>query len=166
MNEPFISAEVLPEPELEFASQQQIEHPATGLGLFGPVESNGIEKPNRINYAVIGTRDGIAGFQSFAARLNTPIDPPPEMSEVLWPHFPGFEEAMHAVFPKTAPVSEPLNPKEIDAAANQGDDYKRVFDVTGLYLKAIRALEKKDTDINVTICVVPEIIFKNCRPFL
>lgn len=164
MNEPLINAELLPEPELEFASRQQIEHPATGLALFGPVESNGIEKPSRINYAVIGTRDGIAGFQSFAARLNTPIDPPPEMSEVLWPHFPGFEEAMHALFPKAAPLSEPLDAKEIDSAANQGDDHKRVFDVTGLYLKAIRVLERKDTDINVTICVVPEIIYKNCRP--
>src|SRR5258708_19214013 len=113
----FLNAELLPEPELEFASGQQIEHPATGLELFGPVDSSGIEKPNRISYAVIGSPDGIAGFGAFAARLNSPIDPPPDMSEVLWPHFPGIEEAMHAVFSKSVTLSEPLNPKHISPTA-------------------------------------------------
>src|SRR5665213_4107469 len=159
-----LNVEVLPEPELEFATGQQVEHPATGLGLFGPVDSMGIEKPNRISYAVIGSPDGIAGFGAFAARLNSPIDPPPERSEILWPHYPGFEEAMHAEFPKTAPLSESLDPKNIEATANQGDDYKRVFDVTGLYLSAIQALAKKDNAIDMTICVVPEIVYANCRP--
>src|SRR6266498_2599028 len=88
MSEMLLNAELLPEPELEFASQQQIEHPSTGLALFGPVESNGLEKPSRINYAVIGRPQGIAGFEAFASRLNSSIGPPPEMSEVLWPHFP------------------------------------------------------------------------------
>src|SRR3954466_14438958 len=78
MSDPILSAELLPEPELEFATGQQIEHPAAGLGLFGPVDSSGIEKPNRISYAVIGSPDGIAGFGAFATRLNSPIDPPPE----------------------------------------------------------------------------------------
>jgi hypothetical protein len=164
MSNPLLSAEVLPEPELEFATGQQIEHPATGLGLFGPVDSSGIEKPNRISYAVIGSPDGIAGFGAFATRLNSPIDPPPERSEILWPHYPGFEEAMHAVFPKSAPLTEALDPKKIDATANQGDDYKRVFEVTGLYLGAIQALARKDTAIDMTICVVPEIVYTNCRP--
>src|SRR5438552_1082840 len=119
-----LNAEVLPEPELEFASYQQIENPATGLGLFGSVDRMGIEKPNRISYAVIGSSDGIAKFGAFAARLNSPINPPPERSEILWPHYPGFEEALHAVFPKSAPFTEMIDGKEIDAAANQSDDHK------------------------------------------
>jgi len=164
MNELLLNAELLPEPELEFASHQHIEHPATGLALFGPVESSGLEKPGRINYAVIGSTFGISGFEGFAARLNSPIDPPPEMSAVLWPHFPGIEEAMHAIFPKSAPLAEMIDSKEIESAANQGDDYKRVFDVTSLYLRAIKALAHKDTAIDVTVCVVPEIVHKNCRP--
>jgi hypothetical protein len=49
-------------------------------------------------------------------------------------------------------------------AFNQADDHKRVFDVTSLYLRAIRALSRKDTAIDVTVCIVPEIIHKNCRP--
>ena len=71
---------------------------------------------------------------------------------------------MHAIFPKSAPLAEALDPKKIDATANQGDDYKRVFEVTGLYLGAIRALARKDTAIDMTICVVPEIVYTNCRP--
>ena len=77
MSDLSLSAELLPEPDMEFAAHQRVEHPATGLGLFGPVDSTGIEKPSRINYAVIGNADGIAGFGAFAARLNTPINPPP-----------------------------------------------------------------------------------------
>ena len=130
MSNPLLNVEVLPEPELEFATGQQIEHPAKGLGLFGPVDSSGIEKPNRISYAVIGSPDGIAGFGAFAARLNSPIDPPPERSEILWPDYPGFEEAMHAVFPKSAPLSESLDPKKIAATANQGDNSVSVFTVS------------------------------------
>jgi hypothetical protein len=54
--------------------------------------------------------------------------------------------------------------RDIETASNQADDYKRVFDVTNLYLCAIKALARKDTPIDVTVCVVPEIIHKNCRP--
>jgi hypothetical protein len=164
MSDLLLNAELLAEPELEFASGQQIEHPATGLALFGPVDSKGIERPNRISYAVIGSPQGISGFEAFAACLNSPIRPPPEVSEVLWPNFPGYEEAIHAVFPKSAPFSEVVSLKEIEAASNQADDYKRVFDVTNLYLRAIKALARKDTTVDLTICVVPEIIYKNCRP--
>jgi hypothetical protein len=160
----FLSAEVLPEPELEFASKQQIEHPSIGLGLFGPVDSSGIEKPNRINYAVVGSAGGIGKFELFAARLNSPIAPPPERSEILWPHYPGFEEAMHAVFPKVAPLTETIDATEIEKAASQSNDHKRVFDVTGLYLNSIQALTRKDAATDMTICIVPEIVFTNCRP--
>lgn len=156
--------QVFSEPELEFTQGQRLDHPALGLTLFGPVESNGIEHPGRINYALIAPTDSVDRFKEFAERLNGPIEPPKDKSDVLWPHFPGFEEAMHAEFPAEPPVIETIDPAEIKRAAFEPDDHKRVFEVTNLYLDAIKALARKDAHIDVAICVVPEFVFKNCRP--
>lgn len=155
---------VFPEPELEFFGGQPMDHPALGLTLFGPVESNGIERPGRIDYALIGTAEGTAAFSKFAEKINHPIAPPADKSDVLWPHFPGFEEAMHAEFPADAPILETIDPNALEKAANEPDDHKRVFEVTNLYLDAIKALARKDAKVDVAICVVPEFVFKNCRP--
>lgn len=156
--------QVFPEPQLEFASGQRINHPAIGLTLFGPVETNGIERPGRIQYAVIGTPSGTKAFQAFAELINHPVTPPEDKSEVLWPPFPGFEEAMHAEFPSDPPFTELVDAVALERAAHQEDDHKRVYDVTNLYLDAIKALERKDAKVDVAVCVVPEFVFKNCRP--
>ena len=41
---------------------------------------------------------------------------------------------------------------------------QRVFQVTDLYLNAIKALARMDTTVALAICVVPEFVYKNCRP--
>ncbi len=163
MNEPPLTVEVLPEPQTEFAAKQMHSHPAVGLTLFGPVESQGLEKPTRINYAVIGCQGGIAAFHAFAQRLTSQVVPPPDKSPMIWPHYPGFEETMHAVFPVAGVPVETVSRVDVEAAAQQSDDHKRVFDVTSLYLRSIQALVRRDNAVDVTICVVPEIVYKNCR---
>jgi len=163
MNELNTNMQVFPEPDLEFASGQTMDHPAIGLTLFGPVESNGIEKPGRIEYAVIGTQEGAAAFELFAKRIKNPIAPPEGKKENLWPHFPGFEEAMHAEFPESAPWVEIIDTKALEKAAFEPNDHERVYKVASLYLDAISALAHKDARIDVVVCVVPEFVFKNCR---
>lgn len=155
--------QVFPEPVMEFANGQLVNHPAIGLTLFGPVETNGIERPGRIQYAVVGPINGAKAFQAFAERINHPVESPDSKSETLWPPFPGFEEAMHAEFPAEPPFTELVDAKALEKAAHQPDDHKRVYDVTNLYLDAIKALERKDAKVDVVICVVPEFVFKNCR---
>lgn len=156
--------EVFPEPELEFADQQVVEHPAAGLGLFGPVETKGILKPDRINYAVIGTNAGIEKFQKFAEMLNGAVLSPEDKSADLWPHFPGFEEATHAEFNPDPELVEAVSDDHLIAAATDRDAHKRVFSVTDIYLNAIEALAERDSRVDVVVCVVPEVVFKNCRP--
>lgn len=155
---------VFPEPDLEFLNAQTLDHPALGLTLFGPAESNGIEKPGRIDYALLGSPQGASAFEQFADAINHPILAPKEKSDALWPHFPGFEEAMHSVFPASPPFLESINYAALEKAANEPDDHKRVYDVTNLYLDAIKALARKDAKVDVAVCVVPEFVFKNCRP--
>jgi len=158
------TAVVFPEPELEFACGQKMDHPAIGLTLFGPVEGQGIEAPGRVAYAVIGTEEGIASFKGFAESINRPIAPPEGKSDILWPHFPGFEEAMHATFPATPPWTEVIDAAALKEAVSEPDDHQRVYRVTNLYLDAIKVLAQKDATVDVAICVVPELVYKNCRP--
>ncbi len=164
MSKLYDQIEVIPEPKLEFADGQLIEHPASGLGLFGPVETQGIQKPDRINYAIIGTREGIGKFQSFAALLNGPVLSPADKSSDLWPHYPGFEEATHSEFSSDTSLVETISDKVLQKAVVDMDDHKRVYSVSDIYLNAIKALAEKDSRIDVVICVVPEVVFKNCRP--
>jgi len=157
-------ATILPEPELEFALEQRYKHPAIGLELFGPFESTGIEKPKRIEYALLGSKNGIASFEAFAARINSFIGSPEGKSSALWPEFPGVEEALQATLPLITPFKQEIPPSAIERAAAQADDHERVYQVTNLYLEALKALAKKDSKIDVAICIVPEIVYKNCRP--
>ena len=103
------SVSVFDEPQLEFASGEMLEHPRDGLTLFGPVDSKGIEKPSHLCYGVVGTKSGVGAFREFVKVVNRPIPTDDNLNEVLWPHFPGFEEAFHAVLP-----TEPAWVEELD----------------------------------------------------
>ena len=156
--------EFLDEPPLEFAGGQQAKSPRSGLTVFGPASSGGIDKPRSLSYAVIGTSSGVDQFTRFAQLLNQVILSPGNMDARLWPHFPGFEESFHAVFPVSPPFIETIEEKRLVLAATEKEDHARVYEVTNQYMNAIEAIAKKDTRVDFVICVVPEIIFKNCRP--
>jgi hypothetical protein len=155
---------VLPEPEMEFGGGQKFGHPALGLTLFGPVEGGNIEQPKPISHAVIGTSEGIAAFEDFAELISHPIASPVSKSEEIWPFFPGIEEAFGASLPSKSPHTELVDHRALLDAAKVPDDHQRVFQVTSLYLDALKAIARKDAAVHLAVCVVPEIIFKNCRP--
>src|SRR6188474_3502976 len=103
------SLTVFDEPQLEFACGERMEHPRDGLTLFGPVDSKGMEKPTHLPYGVIGTRGGIKAFADFVKTANRPIPTDSDFDDVLWPHFPGFEEAFHTILPQTPSWIEELD---------------------------------------------------------
>jgi len=155
---------VFDEPELIFAHNQGVIHPRDGLTLFGPVDSKGIQKPRHIRYGIVGTPSGTAAFHRFAEKIRLPIFSDSELKEVLWPHFPGFEEAFHAIWPETPDWGENINEEKLITAASQSDDHKRVFSVVEIYLEVIRTAKRSDNVCDVFVCVIPEIVWKNCRP--
>lgn len=152
------------EPQLEFASGEMLEHPRDGLTLFGPVDSKGIEKPSHLCYGVVGTKAGVSSFQEFVKAINRPIPTENTLDDILWPHFPGFEEAFHAVLPAEPSCVEELNELDVKNAATDLDDHKRVFSVVSLFLNRVRAAKKSDEPFRFFIVVVPDFIFTNCRP--
>lgn len=158
------SVTVFDEPQLEFASGERLEHPRDGLTLFGPVDSKGIERPSNLCYGVVGTKTGVAAFRTFVKAINRPIPTGSDLDEVLWPHFPGFEEAFHAVLPDTPSWVEELDEQDLQNAVTERDDHRRVFGVVSLFLSPIRAAKKSDEPFRFFVVIVPDIVYKNCRP--
>jgi len=158
------SVTVFDEPQLEFASGERLEHPRDGLTLFGPVDSRGFEKPSHLSYGVIGTKAGVASLRQFVKAINQPIATDSKLDEMLWPSYPGFEEAFHAVLPTEPAWVKELDELVVQNAATELDDHKRVFAVVSLFLSELRAAKKSDENFRFFLIIVPDVIFANCRP--
>jgi hypothetical protein len=155
---------VFDEPQLEFASGGQLEHPCDGLTLFGPADSEGIEKPQELSYGVIGTKNGVAAFRDFARAMARSILTGNYLDEAVWPHFPGFEGAFHARLPVEPAWATELDTLELKDAATERDDHKRVFSVTSFYLNRITEVKKPGKPLHFIAVIVPDFVFANCRP--
>jgi hypothetical protein len=156
------SLSVFDEPQLEFASGGKLEHPRDGLALFGPADSEDTGKPKELCYGVIGTKNGAAAFREFAKAIRRPVLTESHLNDVLWPHFPGFEEAFQAVLPEPAWVAE-LDALSLKDAATERDDHKRVFGVTSLFLERLKVAKKSGRTFDFFVVVVPDFIFMTCR---
>jgi hypothetical protein len=128
------------------------------------VDSTGIERPRHITYGLFGTTTGIRSFQTFSAAINQFIRTDENFDEVLWPHFPGFEEAFHAIWSATPAWEEVIDEAKISAAASHDDPYERVFKVANLFLEPIKAAKRRDDPFQLFVCVVPDVVYTNCRP--
>lgn len=158
------SVTLFDEPKLEFASGEMLEHPRDGLTLFGPVDSKGFEKPSHLCYGIVGTKSGVGAFREFVKVINGPISTDDNLNEVLWPHFPGFEEAFHAVLPTEPAWVEELDERVVKNVASNLDAHQRVFGVVSLFLSQIRAAKRSDEPFRFFVIVVPDFVFTNCRP--
>ena len=152
---------VFDEPALEFAGGGTLEHPRDGLTLFGPMDSKA--GALKLSYAIIGTQSGVAAFRDFTRALARPIFTEDHLSEILWPHFPGFEEAFSAEFPAEPAWAEELDTLELKNAATERDDHKRIFGVTSLFLDRMTAAKFPGKRPNFFVVVVPDFVFTNCR---
>ena len=155
---------VFDEPELEFRYNQRMVHPRDGLATFGPFDTDLSSQPGRLSYIVIGTAQGMTYFKKWGNAINRPAIFAPEENRRLWPPFPGFEAAFCSQWP-----GDPIRYYQIDQeflleTLRYSDRYERVFGVVGCYLEQLKKTIKLDENIDVAICVVPDEIWKNCRP--
>lgn len=159
------SVEVLPEPELTFRYGQRLPRPHPGLSTFGPVDRDLPERPATIRYGAIGTPAGLAMLAAFMDRLRGPVVAnPEELSHRLWPPFPGFEAAFDAELPSSAAWSASVDSDELDRASRIGDPHDRAFAVVEHYLRPMKGLRARDERIDMVFCVVPEHVYRRCRP--
>jgi len=151
------------EPLIEFRYGQTLEDPHDGLSLFGPFDSDLPSHPKKITYGIIGTNRGISLFENWSNILNTP-----QISKLnkthLWPPFPGFEVAFGCEWPVKPSWVYEVNENELLRISRHRDKYTRTYGVVNIFMEAFKVLEKRDEDFNVIVCVVPEEVYRNCRP--
>lgn len=152
------------EPPLEFRYSQEMDDPHDGLSLFGPSDSGFPSQPRNISYGLIGTSVGIETFGEWSRRIRSVIYPDHKLDSRLWPLFPGFEAAFNCTWPEHPAWMIPIDDQELVAASKDRDQHKRASSVVELYLAAIRRMEKRDDPLDVIVCVVPDVVHRNCRP--
>lgn len=155
------SVTVFDEPQLEFAAGGALEYPRDGLTLFGPADSRA--RPLKLSCAIIGTPAGVGAFREFAEAIARPILTDDHLSDILWPHFPGFEEAFHATLSAEPAWVEELDALNLKNAATELDHHKRIFEVVSLYLDRMKAAKLSGQPPHFFVVIVPDFIFTNCR---
>jgi hypothetical protein len=161
-----VSVTVLEEPLLEFRYGQQLQDPHDGLALFGPTDADAPSHPKSVNYAVVGPPEGIKELHTFTGALNTPLVTTQGRlrDALLWPPYPGFEAVFDATLNPEPVAAEPIDRESLLHTARINDPNQRAYRVVDAYLKAIQRLAQRDEAISVIICVVPDEIWRNCRP--
>lgn len=146
------------EPRLRFGSGQILEDPKDGLLLFGPPE-----KPMDIHYGVIGTPSSIQRFEVWAKNLSKPIAADPKVGSSIL--FPGFETVFRMPWHAQPRVRIVVDEEALARTIHNTDPYQRVFNTVDLFAKPISNWTT-DEDIKVALwfVVVPEVLWKLCRP--
>ena len=155
---------VLPEPILEFRHHQGLVDPHDGLAMFGPYDGDLPSEPGSISYGVIGTPAGIAAFGAWSQLMKKAIPTERGLDRRLWPTFPGFEAVFACEWPTQPTWVVDLNEAGLVDASRNLDPNKRAAAVVEQYLDGIQRLHRRDDSFGVIVCVVPEIVYKNCRP--
>ncbi len=154
---------VFDEPELEFGYDRTMDDPRHGLALFGPYDATAPSRPS-MGYVTVGTPEGIEKFRSWAEEMNKPTVSAPNDNHKLWVPFPGFEASYGVPFPTSSIRSFTVNKDSIVKAATRGDPHERAYQAVQLYLNSLQRVSKLDENIGVCICVIPDVVWKNCRP--
>ena len=159
------SLHFLGEPSLEFRFSQKAVDPKVGLSIFGPYDTDFPSHPKNISYGVIGTGTGIALIKSFFEMVQGPIiSETPSKNPRLWPAFPGFQAVYYTVLPSRSTRTFELDETKLVLASTDLDPNRRAYEVVNMYLEGIQHITEPDDPLDVIVCSVPDIIFKNCRP--
>jgi hypothetical protein len=156
---------LLGEPFLEFRYDQKVVDPKLGLAIFGPHDTDLRSHPKNISFGVIGTRVGIGLAESFFSRIQSYIvSKTVSENPRLWPAFPGFQAVFHSSLPDKPTRNFEIDSTQLISASANLDPNKRAFDVVNQYLDGIKHITKPDDPLDVLVCIVPDIVYQNCRP--
>jgi hypothetical protein len=158
------SAILLEESRLEFRYKQSLEDPHDGLSLFGPYGIEVSAHPKNLTVGVIGAPEGVQAFNRWCKSIRGPVYPGEDVNPYFWPTFPGFEAAFCSDMPREPAWTHELELETLKQESIQKDASKRAAGVVEQYLNAIKKTEKKEEPFGVLICVVPDFVWKNCRP--
>ena len=153
---------VLNEPTLEFRYGQSLVDPHDGLYAFGPYDADLPSRPRGVTVAGIGTKNGLRRLQAFSETVQGPVAGGEDKR--LWPSFPGFEAVFGSPWPSHPSWTEMLDEQRLADAAHLREPNERVHAVADFYINAMEVIAKRDEHFSLILCVVPDFVFKYCRP--
>ncbi|WP_156465037.1 hypothetical protein [Mesorhizobium sp. Root552] len=146
------------EPRLRFGYDQTLEDPKDGLLLFGPPEA-----PLGVQYGVIGTPEGIQQFESWCAKIQKTVPRDEKVGSSVT--FPGFETVFRWPWPSAPRVKLEVHPDKLARTVKLSDPHQRVFDTVDLFANPIqRFVKEEDPRVSLWFVVIPEEVWKLCRP--
>jgi hypothetical protein len=120
---------------------------------------------------VIGAPEGLSAFETWCQFIQNPIankeDPDPKKNRkqrLLWTPFPGFEAAFHATWYTQPAWRQSLDCDTLLNLARHKDANKRAYNVVNMYHEGLRVARERDENFDLIICVVPDEVYRNCRP--
>jgi hypothetical protein len=146
------------QPPLLFKLNQSLEDPRDGLTLFGPLDPG---CPYGIRWAAVGPAGARSRLKRWVRAIQLPIvDPKPRLSR---PFFPGFEAAFRIPWSPT-PVHE-VDVPDVGEQLAVSDRHQRVFGTVDAYAKRIiQAIREDGVRADVWFVVIPDDVYKYCRP--
>ena len=168
--EPSLVVDHFDEPELDFRFDQRSHHPKDGLFLYGP--HGAPRKVQDVRIGVIGKKAGIGHFRSWSQRLLDGIAvPPPGPTEkkdrLHLADFAGLEETFGITFDPQSCRTLMVDPEAIDRATRVQNMHEAVDAVARIYTDRMDKFRRNEEGaIDVSIFVVPEIVYERCRPEL
>ena len=124
------------EPNMLFAHGQKCTDPRDGLALFGP-----LNKLYGIKSGVVGTQEGLNIFKIYLNLIQKPIY---NSNCITRPMFPGFEAVFECKWESNNIVFKEVTNEEIE--------------------KSKLKLKNEDEKVDVWFVIVPDVIYKFCRP--
>ena len=145
------------EPNILFAHGQKCTDARDGLALFGPLNNlYGIKS------GVVATKDGIKIFKNYLNHIQKPIY---NANNITRPMFPGFEAVFGCKWEADSIVFKEVSNEEIGKLLYNDSTFKRTFDLVTLFInKIITANKNEDENVDVWFVIVPDEIYKYCRP--
>jgi len=145
------------EPNILFAYGQKCADARDGLALFGP-----LNKIFGIKSGVVATKEGLNRFKNFITRIQSPIY---NANNITRPMFPGFEAVFGCKWDVESIVYKEVTNNEIGKSLYIESTHKRTYDLVTLFINKIIAANKNaDENVDVWFVVVPDEIYKYCRP--
>jgi hypothetical protein len=145
------------EPTILFAHGQKCTDARDGLALFGP-----LNQIYGIKSGVVSTQNGLRIFKEYLNQIQKPIN---NNNNVTRPMFPGFEAVFGCKWESKNIVFKEVTNDEIDKHLYNASNHKRTYDMVTLFINKIIASEKNDDErVDVWFVVVPDEIYKYCRP--
>lgn len=137
-----------------------MEDPRDGLMLFGPLDEG---KPYGIRAGVIGTNDGIRRFKNWVEEIQGPLVNEPV--QVAYPFFPGVETVFHIPFNPIPTLEICVPQEELNKSVHLEDKHQRAYKTVEIYsTRIIDAIKKEESKVDIWFIIVPEEVYKYCRP--